>query len=46
MYFNTLITPYKIINIRLIFNNLSDINKKNKFSKLFIKQSYLLLTWF
>ena len=46
IYFNTLITPYKIINIRLIFNNLININKKYKFKKLFIKQSYLLLTWF
>jgi hypothetical protein len=46
MYFNTLITPYKIVNIRLIFNNLTSETKKNKFNKLFIKQSYLLLTWF
>jgi hypothetical protein len=44
-YFNTLITPYKINNIRLFLHNSSSFKSK-KLNKLYIKQSYLLLTWF
>ena len=43
--FISFITPYKITNIRLLNqNNIPDtLNQKQK--KLFVKQSYLLMTW-
>ena len=47
LYFTSIITPYKINNIRLIFYKVSSkIQIKTLIKKLFIKQSYLILTWF
>jgi hypothetical protein len=40
--YTSLITPYKITNIRLINNSRPFISDKQK---LFVKQSYLLMTW-
>jgi len=39
----SLITPHKILNIRLFTNHSLFQSKKQK--KLFVKQSYLLMTW-
>lgn len=43
--FVSLISPFHISNIRLFFQNLTFF-KKSSTKKLWLKQSYLILTWF
>jgi len=42
--FVSLITPHKLTNLRL-FNVNNNFNLTKKYKKLFVKQSYLLMTW-
>lgn len=42
--FISLITPHKLTNLRLI-NSINFIKITKKYKKLFVKQSYLLMTW-
>ena len=42
--FTSFITPHKLTNVRLLNNSRNPLNS-TKINKLFIKQSYLLMTW-
>ena len=42
--FTSLITPHKLTNVRLLNNSRAPF-RSSKTNKLFVKQSYLLMTW-
>ena len=46
LLFVSLVSPDSLEDLRLLSINLNIKDNKNKSNKLFIKQSYLLLTWF